>query len=527
MYYARYNFTGTNRSKARSSLQHSLRLAIESTKETEWNTSLSNENFIQINGENGEILSLDKLTKADKKALIDDILSGEQPAKDRKKMMTNRSSYLHKIKSAIESETKNGNLEAVSLLEKLRDTPQNAPISPTIINNFDDVTMSRKSQKMKMISLYFQAHNSLIGDLGTRNKTFMQEAIIKFPHKWGVDEDDLSRDDHMSYLQGFYKRNFPDYPVKMVAYHHDERTDTEKTGAHAHTFISARNEKTGEYDLIRAQVKFVNEYIELNEPDEPAFPLERAMKYAENQRFGSIFQKIMYKDVAANLLKDKEIQLTMSPEQERRSELRKRMKEESRLPKSQRIHSHLTRMNELELAAKDKIVTVSHELKHVLDEKEIAQNAILAMEEEVTLAKKKIHIIIDDAKIELVDLQKQHQELQHKNSKAEDSIKTKQLEVAKLNRQKINLEKISIVPLAEIIKTIFYRVELILKKVDKEADKTTAKILKNFEKIDSTITKKLIVAAAMVADESLTDRKIAQKLIDLDHESSLTDNNIK
>jgi hypothetical protein len=81
--------------------------------------------------------------------------------------------------------------------------------------------------------------------------------------------------------------------------------------------------------------------------------------------------------------------------------------------------------------------------------------------------------------------------------------------------------------LAEIIKTIFYRVELILKKVDKEADKATVKILKNFEKIDSTITKKMIVAAAMVADESLTDRKIAQKLIDLDHESGLIDNNIK
>lgn len=353
MYYARYNFQANARAKAVASLSHSLRVPVETRKMGEWEDELKDQNYIYYGG---ELKPLASLSAHDKKEMIEDILCDFNAKSGRTKAKEARSNYLSKIKKAIKSETKKNdecNILLVDALKEIVAIDSKQYIDESFLSKFEQIDMARKKQKINMLASYIKAHNDLIDDVGHTKKALLQESIIKFPHTYNVSNQDVTKEEYTNFVKDFYEEYFPDYEIKLIAYHDDERSPNENSGSHPHIFVSTKNTRTGDFDLLRQQVKFINQYIDEHEPNEKKFPENRTLRYAEAQRFGEIFQRFMYSRVREKLLINKGIELVLSDEVERKSEARQRTNQEAKLRKSDRTYNHASRMQEqLELATK-------------------------------------------------------------------------------------------------------------------------------------------------------------------------------
>lgn len=62
-------------------------------------------------------------------------------------------------------------------------------------------------------------------------------------------------------IRSFYEKYLPNYPIRLLVVHDDERSINMETGTHPHIFLSTKNSKTGKRDLCTSLRKAVSNYL--------------------------------------------------------------------------------------------------------------------------------------------------------------------------------------------------------------------------------------------------------------------------
>lgn len=400
-FHRRYNFTSNqkDRSRCEQSLMHSLRIvtAANTAKQFEWDENLSDSNLIWLNG---ETIPLNSLSDEHKEQLL--FTTAPTPlVRDHTKLQTRHRQYRKKIKTAVTAEYKNGNDVAAKFLEEILDS--SGHVSYSKIEKFKTMEMSRKNQRVKMLETYLDAHNQT-QSRPNLNSTFIQEGIFKIPHQWKVSNEQISLHEYVDFTVKFLTHHFPDYPIKMVIGHDDERDVEENTGAHTHYFLSARNTITGEFDLLRSQKIVVNQYIEKVGLKDKALPVEADLSVEQRKFFGEMFQKMVFDYANQNLFKQKGLIAELAPETERRSKQRQKMNQEAKLPKSQRefnFHNLMLKKQQ------ELLVELEHQVMN--SEQKLAESSLklnimlgeLMMLEDKQREAKKVHVVLSNQVQEL------------------------------------------------------------------------------------------------------------------------------
>ena len=379
-FHRRINYTSklASRLKCDASLRHALRMALaaktEKRKKLEWNEDLVGNNLIWRNGK------LSKLNDWDEDARLDVLhLSAPTPREhNQKTLQTQKRHYQLKMKKAVESETKKGNQEAADFLQSVLDSDRHVPYSR--IDQFAKLNMQRKKQRVKMLETYLNAANQLRHRAPT-NTVYLQEGIFKIPHKWKVGSDVISLGEYMEFTRQFLTHFFPEYPIKAIVGHDDERGEDQDTGLHTHYFLSGRNSKTGEYDLHKRQIRVVNDYIEHMYSIENFFPKNGKLTRRQSRDFGRYFQKMIRDYANDNLYNEKGLHVVLAPETERLSDQRRQMNEEASLPKSERSHNFYS--HQLERAL-DKLELTEKKYSALLKEREKTEQELKRLRGETT-----------------------------------------------------------------------------------------------------------------------------------------------
>lgn len=342
LFHRRINFNSqsVSRKKCEHSLAHSLRISPSTpsaaTKKIEWDTSLSANNLIWMRG---KTFRLNQFTEKARKQLLERVVPQPKVA-SQSKAQTRLRQYRLKVKKAIESETTKGNLAVAQLLQQALNAE--AEILPELLERFEVLDMQRKKQRIKMLDKFIQAHN-LLHDKAPANNVYVQEGIIKIPHKWNVGTDVVTLREYIYFTQRFLSEHFPQHEIKLIVGHDDERSANQNTGAHIHYILSGKNRYTGEYDLRKKQIAVVNQYIKNHRiPNVTLFPEDGKLTQKQSQDFGRYFQRMLYDFANRHWLKPKGLVAVFSPESEKRSKRRQKMNEEANLPKSERSHNYYT-----------------------------------------------------------------------------------------------------------------------------------------------------------------------------------------
>lgn len=304
LFHRRFNFSSkpADRLKCEHSLAHSLRIrpptAVKHTKKLEWNHELLEENLIWINGQQSSLLTW---SEEERLELLYQI--APLPKKlNQTKLQTQLRQYRKKMKGAVESEQNKGNKVAADFLQAVINTDKFIPYSR--IDAFTKLSMQRKKQRIKMLETYLNAHNQL-HQKPPANNLYVQEGILKVPHQWGVGTDVISLPEYIDFTRQFLEQHFPDYEIKAIVGHDDERSTEANTGAHTHYFLSGKNRVTGEFDLRKQQIAVVNEYIKRTEPSTSLLPSDGKLTRKLSQKFGRYFQKMLFDYANQHLFLDK------------------------------------------------------------------------------------------------------------------------------------------------------------------------------------------------------------------------------
>jgi hypothetical protein len=353
MFHRRINFnsTTTQRKKCESSLSHTLRLTIDESKNVnkgeskkmQWREELADENIIYINDKNHQ---LSDLTDDDKKALLFDIAPPLHVG-NRKKLQDNRRKYKLKIKKAIESESRKGNNKAADFMREIITFSDNKHISFSKLERFENLISTRMKQRVKMLQTYLDSHNALANAVPNENSVYVQEGLFKFPLKWGITTDVVSKQMYIDVVKDFLTKNFSEYEIKCIVCHHDERQLVEDVGAHSHYFLSGQNSHTGHFDLHKKQISVVNQFIKDNGDKIDALPDDSQLNLKQTTVFGEYFQRMFYQHVNKTLLNPLGIIATFADATEKKSEQRKQMNREVKWPKALRKSNLDNRSNEL------------------------------------------------------------------------------------------------------------------------------------------------------------------------------------
>nr|WP_244325793.1 site-specific integrase [Shewanella aestuarii] len=352
-----YNIKG--RRTAKSSLIHSLRLNGPSISgvpyldkmqkyfrtrnelQAEWNASLSDDNLIDTKE---GIVPLNSISQEQRIQILQEVLgeTAKTPG-----LYEKQSQDKAKSKSKLKQWLVNGSLppqiaELVGRCIASTDYIDAKEMSA----EFNQFEFPRKNQKLKQLNKFISSHNALIGKPKTLNSTNIQEILLKIPIKYGISEDEISHVEMMNAMKLYLKTFFPEYPIKLMVLHHDERLPTEKTGGHVHVFLSAQNSITGKYDLRVSQIKRVNEFLIKRGDAADCLPESGRLLYIQASEVYSYMQQMFYEFINANLFHKNGLHLELSPASERNSELRKKMRADARLPKHQREFNYYNRVIE-------------------------------------------------------------------------------------------------------------------------------------------------------------------------------------
>ncbi|NGZ17084.1 hypothetical protein G6Z94_06910 [Vibrio aestuarianus] len=395
LYHSRVNFTSRkdDRRACEASLRHSLRITHQVTKgdifvplETkssiQWLPELLAYNKIYING---KITRLDQWGHEEKWDLLYQVAPTPK-LHMHKKLQSQRSSYKHKIMKTIASLLKAGNDDVAEFLNDILNTKGRCSYSK--ISRFKLLQMTYKAQRIKMLEKYLNAHNQLVS-FPHANSLYVQEGIFKIPAQWNVSNKLITTEEYIHFTEFFLKHHFPEYPILFVVAHDDERSVDEDTGAHSHYFLSGRNSITDEFDLLKAQVSVVNKYIQLQHPEtkiELAFNKKGKLSRLQNKLFGEYFQRLVFDFANKHLLHAKGLHAELAPESERRSEQRKQMNRESKLPKEERTYNFQNRLIEAQQAKLAELEQQTQIQKQLLDEtvmqQSIAQGELMMQEDQ-------------------------------------------------------------------------------------------------------------------------------------------------
>lgn len=358
--FANYGLNKKGRRTGKATLIHSLRLKeqlelkqkylnksheLMRTKneiDVEWDSSLSHANLIDTSD---GIVLLDTFTQAQRQQLLLDVV--EPPL-----LSTANTSDFGKIKSRAKYKLsdwiKNDSFcdAGIAFIKEILASEDVVNVQHSIyqFNLFD---MKRKSQRTKQLVNYINAHNALIDKPKTLNFTNFQEILFKIPIVNGIGTDIVSGKEMMQTMKEFIVHFYPNYPIKLMLMHDDERLAHENTGAHVHAFISGQNALTGKYDLRIAQIKKVNEFLFKRDGMSAALFSETGrLNYEQSGDVAKHMQEMFYEFVNEHLFHPKNINAAFHPESVRKSEKRKQMRKEAKLAKRDRSFNYHTRLLE-------------------------------------------------------------------------------------------------------------------------------------------------------------------------------------
>lgn len=282
-------------SQLKSSLHHSLRTVMK--KELEFNQELSHRNFMI---HNNKMVRLDSLTLENRQSLVNEIMSSVENDigihEDLSKLKDDRSKYAYKLKKLL---SKADEPEALKKLIADVLEAQNSVISPSIVDQVDSIGVKRTSDKKKAIGTYIELHNKVVA-VGNnslhKSKTVIQECFFKFPTRNNINE--VKPVDYLRIIHDFHKKYLPEYAVKACVFHGDEvlSQDRINNGVHPHIFISAKNSKTGQYDLVQTQLDLVNRYLKSK-----GEPVIENNSFKASQKIGETYQRLVYEYVNKRL----------------------------------------------------------------------------------------------------------------------------------------------------------------------------------------------------------------------------------
>lgn len=494
-FYRRLNTSATakGRANAHQSLCHLLRIIIKDIKKIEWLDEFANDNLLWQPSTG--LIALNTLSDDQKLAIIEEV-SAPASVRGKPKKQRQRSQYKAKIKETIVSERSRGNELAADLLEVLLMTANDERVEEWILETFKSLEMSRKNQRIKMVKTYIDAHNSLVNCVPNENKIFLQEGIFKIPHKWDITTDIVSTESYITVVRDFLTEYFPDYPIELIAAHHDERMRDTKTGlftdtgAHSHYILSGKNSRTGVFDLNKAQVKVVNDYIKRVGPEADYLPDDGKMSWTQSVIFGHYFQRFFYDYFNQNLLEPRGIKAEFADETERQSEQRWRMNEESKRPKSQRQYNLNNALSE---ASAQRLHTLEDQNAAQWEKKSEIAGSILDSQQKLSQKNsliKKAGELLADFNLELSEKDKTLQELH--------------AEIADLRVVTELLGNEYGQHLAALVKDIYVRVQYGNRGLDKQAHQYLLKIVERFNThIPAELQQHCISAAQSIGDTEL------------------------
>lgn len=408
--YRHMNFTSSSndRVKCRKSVFHSLRINPDSIRDKaifEWNPELTDKNLIY---HNDQIIPLHNLADDRKMDLLLDIIPSTRIHNEQKwktKMYKARCA----LKKSTATLTNEGYGDSAALIEVLLTDKRNY-ISDFdqewIVREFEECSMPRKQQRVKQIKTYIEALN-LLNDAAPKTATFVQEGIFKIPRQWEVGTDVISLESYILFMKKFLTSHFPDYPIKVICGHDDERAVNENVGAHVHYYLSGRNEKTGCYDLRKSQIRAINEYLRNNHPEVETLSEDGDLKYNETGAMGSYFQQMFQDYVNDHLLNPKGLQAEFTDDTEKAQERYQHMIRESKLPKNKRSFNFYTKqledlVSQVELvsANQSNIVMEQVSLDELEQEKQNKIAHINELREGINLGEKAVKSVLLQIEIE-------------------------------------------------------------------------------------------------------------------------------
>ncbi len=89
-----------------------------------------------------------------------------------------------------------------------------------------------------MLQIYLDSHNALSKAVPNENSVYVQEGLFKFPLKWGITTDVVSKQMYIDVVKDFLTKHFSEYEIKCIVWHHDARELDDDVGAHSLYFLS-------------------------------------------------------------------------------------------------------------------------------------------------------------------------------------------------------------------------------------------------------------------------------------------------
>lgn len=277
-----------------ASLYHTLRSVKK--KELEFNEELSKHNRIIYQG---KIIPLDKLSIDERMAIVDEIITSiENDISSHENITTiknDRSKYASKLKGLLKKENEPDDLK--TLINTVLNSSGHIDIA--VIDGLEDMGLKRVNDKRSALTKFIDLHNQVVGAENNslhKNKTVIQESFFKFPTKNNINE--VKPDHYLNIIYNFHRTHLPDYKIMTCVFHGDETLSKKglNNGVHPHIFINGKNSKTGQYDLVNAQLELVNQHLRnTNRPE------LKNNSFKSAQQIGEVYQELVYQYVNKKL----------------------------------------------------------------------------------------------------------------------------------------------------------------------------------------------------------------------------------
>lgn len=277
-----------------ASLYHTLRIVKK--KELEFNEELSKHNRIIYQG---KIIPLDKLSIDERMAIVDEIITSiENDISSHENITTiknDRSKYASKLKGLLKKENEPDDLK--TLINTVLNSSGHIDIA--VIGGLEDMGLKRVNDKRSALTRFIDLHNQVVGAENNslhKNKTVIQESFFKFPTKNNINE--VKPDHYLNIIYNFHRTHLPDYKIMTCVFHGDETLSKKglNNGVHPHIFINGKNSKTGQYDLVNAQLELVNQHLRnTNRPE------LKNNSFKSAQQIGEVYQELVYQYVNKKL----------------------------------------------------------------------------------------------------------------------------------------------------------------------------------------------------------------------------------
>lgn len=485
MFHRRINFnsTSTQRTKCESSLAHTLRLSQPKEKGEQWRDALADENIIYLND---EYHKLSDFADDEKQILAYEIGPALRIAKQTKHQDIRRK-YKLKIKDAACSLEKKGNKEAAQFMRDIHAYSDDKHIPYSKLDKFEKLDSTRKRQRIKTLGKYIESHNLLASKVPNANAVYVQEGIFKIPLKWGITTDIISKKSYIDVVKDFLTKHFCDYDIKCIVCHHDERELDEDVGAHSHYFLSGKNNVTGLYDLHKTQVSVVNQYIKRKGEKGDVLPDDSNLNLKQTKIFGEYFQRMFYEHINEYLLNPLGLVATFADETEKKSERRKQMNREVKLPKFMRSSSMAQRSREL---AEKRLIALQSKIK---DEEARFNDIELSVEQHKSVLKSKVEQL-NEAKT-LIEY------FSDRATSSSDTLKALEERHAFLEKEVTVIDNQAANAVADICRKIYSVSALRDTGLDAKAQEFIAQILTEFAALEPSLLNNLCCAAAKAINE--------------------------